>query len=1532
MGLRMPRQTRKSPPALLLLIAAAQILLFLAGPLAVRADENSGDSQPADDLQRLPTDRAVLRELDRLRESIDGRDVRTFTSSLRVLRAAEPGIMTQGPDSFQPLHRTLTLLLEELPPELVAARDSDDLSASAELLRTLQKPEPAELLNLLHRCNGTPTARKILFILARLHEDRGEPAAARYWLLPLLKSPTSTLPRHLLALQLRLDGGTPASQPASPPREPLSATIGSRLSDDMSGSLPENIQWTRSLPLLDTARRTLQEYVTTATASATVPWSAFTPLADQNSIFVRSQSIIAALDRNTGRTLWTRNLRPGTRPVDNSSWSSRMIQPFPNVVGSPRTNPSRDAHAWQLAMDDERLYVISADHDPQNQFRDEESLRIRMFIGRDDSTRRKPQEFSAIDKQTGRRLWTVGGEPVEALFGNPLSQCWFAGLPAVHGSDLCLLVEKDGQISLACLAAKDGSLQWQLPLVFPENNIDQDFLRQLLAAQLYVHQGILLASTTTGWSCAIDLLTHSLLWARPITPKSADQSSGARNGRAAFQQRFMRGRPVNSSAEPGNRRSEQPLVIGDEVLWILNEVPQITVTTLLTGEISRRLNTGEASLVLWADSELLVAASAREITAWRTTDFSLRWKSQLSSQVTVPVGTAVRRGDQLLIPAADGSLQIRNLSTGQLVDSLQNLRPVQQPGTLTAFDSDLISAGPGYLTLAAARQPSPQPGEDPLEQAAFLLATNQPAEALQILGKAPVSSLTEERVRQLRFRSALCLFARNSASTAADRGTDPATDPSAHPATDLQQLLTFAGPAPEQAIATWLQLADPRLPQSPEHVQRLFDALRLPPTVLSIQLPDTPTLLNTAKVGGIDNILAASAVATGLETLRWPLKSLILQQLEMLLNGPDSESRATLIARLPELADNSLCSLISPSLTAECLSRAEQQLNAGPPAEVTLQLLFAAAENIKRETRSDLRDAALLRLSQLFTLASKQAAANPAHSPFEQTLLSHLIRTLAQEVCQSPSFSPSDTENSLAVSPSATVSWQSPASVTWNLIPVSTISQNESRSSAVRSLRTALASDPILNFCSWSSQPRAGEFVARPFSDHPAGAWRLRQQSPDQQLLSPDESLLRCGSVVLHRSHNALTAFSLLDHRWLWSRTEFNVSAFGSASGTFTEFDVDREGRFVFEQGRRLAGHTNRWLCLMTDSSLEVLDLLTGEQRWHMKSQGLARHTFACDDAIFARHVESSPAASSTTAAPAAASRPPRTVELILNPATGRPLPKKSTILSVDDKQEFRLPASARLAALSRHLIRSSGNYLVAWDPRSQLDDAKSIEWIDALSLETVHQISLTDFAAAQFLDPRLLAVFTTTGNVLLIDLQTAHMQTLEGAGKVPDLPDLSAGDIGAAIDAGNLYLFRNSDSGNAGIRPPSFYNIPTRLAQQQLRAIDRQTGKLRWAIPLTSPAYLVFDHSQTPVLIALEAETEARAQRVAIPGLINAGIPQITVRGIARFSGQELFSCPIVSQFPVQGLRLTVPDDNRMELEAFGTRVRLVPAAPPAR
>ncbi|MFM8478993.1 MAG: hypothetical protein ACKOEO_24665, partial [Planctomycetaceae bacterium] len=84
----MLRPTRNLHTLLLLLVITAPPAPLSANPRSPRADEPAADPQPADDLQRLPTDRAALRELQQLREAIDSRDVPAFRNSLRSLRAA----------------------------------------------------------------------------------------------------------------------------------------------------------------------------------------------------------------------------------------------------------------------------------------------------------------------------------------------------------------------------------------------------------------------------------------------------------------------------------------------------------------------------------------------------------------------------------------------------------------------------------------------------------------------------------------------------------------------------------------------------------------------------------------------------------------------------------------------------------------------------------------------------------------------------------------------------------------------------------------------------------------------------------------------------------------------------------------------------------------------------------------------------------------------------------------------------------------------------------------------------------------------------------------------------------------------------------------------------------------------------------------------------------------------------------------------------------------------------------------------------
>ncbi|MEY3459463.1 MAG: hypothetical protein RL215_2620, partial [Planctomycetota bacterium] len=1222
-------------------------------------------------------------------------------------------------------------------------------------------------------------------------------------------------------------------------------------------------------------------------------------------------SLIAAIDRQSGRTRWTRSLRsPATseNSPDPNPLPFQQFTPDASLQTSPADGTTyRSIDAWQMAMDQSRLYTISSVSDSRSQLQREDALRNRMFLGRD-AAPPVLWELSAIDKISGRRLWTAGGETVEDRFGNPLAESWFPSLPTPLGPDLFVLAEKDGQLNLACLAAHDGSLHWQLPLMFPEFSIQQDLARQLIAAQLASHEGLLLASTSTGWVFAVDPLTQSVLWAQKLADGQPEQTHNLRNGRGIVQLRIQAARNFAINNPSAERRPEAPLVVGDEVLWTLSEITRPTVTHILSGKIQRKLPGNDDQLVLTADQNLLVTASPTEIRAYNLRDFSPLWKSSHPSRLQVPVGTAVRRGDQLLIPTADGSIQVRNLQSGEILETIYGLRPVQQPGALAASSGELISAGPGYLTLASNTPPTPQPGEDRLEQAAFLLAANQPAQALNLLDATPPATPTREQHQRLQFRAALCIYAQNQNS--------PETP------TNLLRLKSLAASPAEQAIACWLELASPNNSQAQPRTSLLFAALKLPAPVLSVDLPNTQTLLEIAKVGGIEDLLARSNSAeNNAHTPRTPLRSLIIQELQSALNSPTAELRDAVLNQASQLSDQTLCSIIAPNLAAECLSRAQKQLNDAVPTETTLHLLFAAAENLQTSPPANSDSPELKTLRQLFTTASQNIAQDDTRTPFEHALLQNLINSLAADIL--PALPGPDAANHVPDSSALTATpqtWQAVADSTWRLIPVSTNGQINMRVSAPRNLRSTFASDPVLALGRWSIQPESGDLVGAPFNNTTPGSFRIRLPTPaNHQMLTSEESLLRCGSVFIHRSLTSISAFSILDRRWLWTRSAPASSFFDSSINLpFTEFDPDREGRKLHDRERRIAGFTRRWLCLLTEKQLEVLDLLTGESLWHTNAQGLSPQLYACNSAILLQTLTNN---SGSTAA--------RTSEILLNPANGLPVTPASRTINLDDQQELKLPVKARLAALHRRIITASGNLLVAWDPQSRLDDTKTLEWIDIQSLETVRKLELEDFASAQFLDQQLLAVFTRAGKVLLVNLHSGATQTLDGAAKTADLDEIPPSQIGIAADSANLYLFQLPDPDNGQLRPSALYNIQSTRARNQLRAIDRQSGSTRWAIPLPSPTYFIFDQSPEPVLLALQIEENNPAPNNPIPGLRIQGLPRIEIQGFAKADGKPLFKCPIVSQFPVPGLRLQFPNSNTIELEAFGNRVRLVHKSP---
>src|SRR5262249_51467120 len=118
----------------------------------------------------------------------------------------------------------------------------------------------------------------------------------------------------------------------------------------------------------------------------------------------------------------------------------------------------------------------------------------------------------AIHLTSGKVLWEVGGRGGKKEAG-PLADSYFLGPPLPLGGKLYALLEQEGELRLACLEPLRGNPAWTQTLAGPRTRLLLDGGRRLHAAPLALGEGILVCPTNAGAVVAVDLLSHSLLWA-----------------------------------------------------------------------------------------------------------------------------------------------------------------------------------------------------------------------------------------------------------------------------------------------------------------------------------------------------------------------------------------------------------------------------------------------------------------------------------------------------------------------------------------------------------------------------------------------------------------------------------------------------------------------------------------------------------------------------------------------------------------------------------------------------------------------------------------------------------------------------------------------------------------------------------------------------------------------------------------------------------------------------------------------------------
>ena len=1462
----------------LLLWCVACVPMFAAQP----PDELPETEEAPAWQQRLLTERRVPAELAELSAAIDRMDTQAFEQQLELLRGLDGSLMVPVlNEGYQPLSAALFSRLQNLDAALRRIVNTADAVAASELQRVLQSGSTTELPTLLHQYSGTTTSQRIHLLLAVLHADRGQQLAAQHWLRPL-QSPATAAEIRKLADQLLQRLSESPSAAAAPQTQPASAAAAPA---DETAVVPRFLRWLELLPVSVSARRvhqdTLQRFTDARSGGERgIPWMAADPALDAERVFVRQQDRVTAWDRSTGQYLWSRSLNPRKAgAADGATQRSVQRSGSGGIV-------ERHEFLGRVTSDRDRLYVVYGVNDAASLRSAEESLQLRMLMNRGNTTSSTELwELIGVEKSTGRRLWTAGGERVEDRFRNELSQAWFFGPPIVAEGRLYQVFERDGLISVGCLEASSGQLLWSTPLLTPEFSIQQDARRQLLSARGLVHKGVLIASTTAGWVFAIDLLTHSILWAQQLPLVQEGQMRIPRG----------MGRGLNvMSAQPlvGPRvlRSQDPLLSGQSLFWMLAEAPAPVQLDAISGRIET-LSSMDGTVCLHHGDGLIVMASALKTSAYRWPQLQPLWQQNRAAEAPLPVGPGALVSGQLLVPLSDGSISVLNLQDGRETERLQGLRAGRTAGGLYGDSAGIVSFGLDHISRLGTERGEFGGPEDWFQRAKFLLETGQPAAALQVLQSAAAGVVPDERVQHLKFRATLAIYAANP------QQQQPL----------LEQLHSLAAPGSEQAIAQYLSLQSITVGQV-DAVERLTTALQLSDSLLQQELPALQTLL-TAAQSSEDNLLNGRT-AGGLSSWRAPLRAWICQKLNELLNSGSPEQQQQIQERLAGYPEPVLLRLTGVAVADESLRRVEQRMANGGLDEINLQLLMhaltcaPAAVSVAGSGGNETEPLQPRQQRVLELIERLQEPARGLPAGGRQRLTLQLLAWIRQQA-----GGPALSELTAAVVQEREQHWREVAEGNWKLLPVSTTGAMTLRTSSNSTLRRHGVDDPVLQGIEWSLRRESDEILAENAHIPGGAAWRIRPRSSElrQALTLTEESISRTGTVLIHRSREAISAFSIVDQRLLWSRNMTgDAEMLLVMDRTFDKFNFDQNWQLLYERSRQICGQNSRWICLLGESRLEMLDLLTGEVLWSLSNVGLSRQIYAADQAVLLKD-------------------PSNGREVLLEPLTGQVKRRLSGQSAAADGQ-LRLPFRVRAAALTGKIIRAAGNQLVVWDPESSLDERSSLQWLDAVTLDVQRTVDLTGMIRAQFLGRELLAVLRQSQQVQLINLETGAEQLLSYEGA--DDRDLNLQRVEMAVDAGNLYVFEVPARQNGLLQPQMMLSLRGDPVKGDLLAISRSTGRLAWKFRVPDETLISFDGSENSALLLVSMKSLQLGANANnnVPGMmVFQGGTQLLITGLARSNGRQLLSYTVVSQFPTPGLRFSRPTVDRFELEAFGNRARLL-------
>ena len=719
-------------------LAAWSLLSCSAWCQASQRDDVSAGESEQNGSRQLPTSSRVNRILKTLRADLRSKRYSAALANFRRLTTADSTALVALPGNrkFVPLHQILAKEFEVLPADLQATLRKTDTSAAQQVLKdALSSSDWSDVVQLMHRFPATETGHLARLLLAQLHLDRGETLAARCCLQSLESLSTS--------VAITQAGSEMRS------RSQQKAENASQTASEATAQNAWQVKW-RQRPQLSSALRDELEMLQSQPQTITdVAWNVDV---HDGVIYRRSLRGLTALDQETGETKWSLRLKPSHLDQFKKNTPRSRVSGLrgPTLSKQNRQLLFHDGVLNGMSAGADALYVVTAAIAPEG-----------FMAGKMGRMTAQPNaHLVAVSKSSGQRLWSVGGPELEADVNNELANVWFAGPPLVDGDLLYCVVQRGNEMRLVTLRARTGEVEDSTLLAFPEESIERDSARRLVAASPALASGLILCPTTTNWLVAIDCLTRSVVWASHTGSRMPNRD------RALRMNRRQMGNPFLSEQSP---RSSIHLFGQSAIVLPWNSV-EIHAIDVVTGTRQRRVRSlGRPCLLATVDDGVIIF-SKRSQTLERLDVLNGKrlWRRQLTPEDGLPCGAGVLDGNKLQLAMTTGAIAAVDVDTGAFRESTPGVLRASQHGRLVSISKGVKRAGKvrsgGLLflgpvdTVCLTQEPTDITPERSTEAVELLLATGQVQKAWTAFSRLPTEELSDNvHLAALKFDIAFAL-------------------------------------------------------------------------------------------------------------------------------------------------------------------------------------------------------------------------------------------------------------------------------------------------------------------------------------------------------------------------------------------------------------------------------------------------------------------------------------------------------------------------------------------------------------------------------------------------------------------------------------------------------------------------------------------------------------------------------------------------------------------------------------------------------